>query len=180
MPLQASELRVRPARDSDADGLIALVGACFAEHPSCILDVDGEIPELRAIASWAAGLGGRFWVVERAGEVIGSVGVTPAAGPGGVELRKLYVAAAARRRGLGERLCDLVEEEAIRRRAAFIDLWSDTRFLDAHRLYARLGYVRTGATRELHDASDTVEYYFRKQLGRATPSAASLRERRSR
>jgi hypothetical protein len=45
-----------------------------------------------------------------------------------------------------------------------MELWSDTRFLDAHRLYERLGYRRTGRTRELHDLSDTVEYEFDKPL----------------
>jgi putative acetyltransferase len=160
----AGDVVVRAARDEDAEGLIRLVGACFAEYPNCVLDVDGEIPELRAIATWVAGLGGRFWIAERGGVVAGSAGVTAAAEPGGAELRKLYVAADARRRGLGAQLCGLVEEEARRRAAAFIDLWSDTRFLDAHRLYHRLGYERTGETRELHDLSASVEYRFRKAL----------------
>lgn len=155
---------IRAARDDDADGLIALIGSCFAEYPNCILDVDGEMPELRQIAAWAAGLDGRFWVAEAGGEIAGSVGVTPAADPAGMELRKLYVAAPFRRVGLGARLCDLVQEEAARRAARFLELWSDTRFTDAHRLYERLGYRRTGASRELHDLSDTVEYHFRKSL----------------
>jgi len=159
-----ADLRLRPARDDDADGLIALIGDCFAEYENCVLDVDGEIPELRAIARWAAELDGRFWVVERRSRVVACGGLTPAPTQGGIELRKLYVAADARRRGLGAHLCGLVEEEARRRRARFIELWSDTRFLDAHRLYQRLGYLRTGETRELHDLSDTIEYHFRKAL----------------
>lgn len=54
---------VRDARDTDAEGLIALIDGCWSEYPGCILDVDGELPELRAIATYFAGLGGRFWVV---------------------------------------------------------------------------------------------------------------------
>ena len=161
-PGEPRSLLIRPGRDDDAEGLIQLIGDCFAEYPNCVLEVDGEMPELRAIASWATRLDGRFWVAEDGGRVSASVGTTPAADRCGMELRKLYVAARARRGGLGAHLCGLVEEEARRREALFIDLWSDTRFLDAHRLYHRLGYVQTGESRELHDLSDTVEYYFRK------------------
>lgn len=163
-PGEASLPRVREARDGDAAGLIHLIGSCFAEYPNCVLDVDGEIPELRAIATYFAEHAGRFWVAEREGQVVGCVGVTPAANPAGVELKKLYVLAAERRSRLGSRLTDLAEEEGRRRRATFVDLWSDTRFETAHRFYEGRGYVRTGATRELHDLSDTVEFHFRKEL----------------
>ena len=54
-------------------------------------------------------------------------------------------------------------------RSGLLRSWSDTRFLDAHRLYERLGYVRTGETRDLHDLSNTTEFFFVKELesGRA-------------
>ncbi len=156
---------IRFARDDDEDGLIALIGGCFAEYPGCVLEVDAEIPELRAIATYAAGRDGRFWVAEAGGSVVGCIGVAPAPAPGGVELLKLYVDSAMRGRGLGSRLVGLVEEEAARRSAAFIELWSDTRFDSAHRLYERLGYRRLAETRELHDLSDTVEFHYRKEFG---------------
>jgi putative acetyltransferase len=154
---------IRAARDDDAGGLIALVGACWGEYPGCVLDVDAEEPHLRGIASAYAEWGGEVFVAEQAGVVVGSVGWVPYAAAG-VELRMLYVAAVARRRGLGERLAGLVEGAARERRAGFVELWSDTRFHDGHRLYSRLGYLRTGAVRELHDLSRTVEYEFRKRL----------------
>ncbi len=156
---------IRPARDDDQDGLIALIGGCFAEYPGCVLDVDGEIPELRAIASYANSRDGRFWIAEVDGAVVGCIGVAPAPNPDGVELLKLYVDGAMRGRGLGGRLVGLVEAEAARRRAAFVELWTDTRFVTAHRLYERLGYERLPETRALHDLSDTVEYHYRKRLG---------------
>src|SRR5689334_1042387 len=96
----ADRILVRSARDSDASGLIELIGGCFAEYENCVLDVDGEIPELRRIASWVVSLDGRFWVAERDRVVVGSCGVTPATEGKGMELRKLYVAANSRRRGL--------------------------------------------------------------------------------
>jgi putative acetyltransferase len=81
-----------------------------------------------------------------------------------MDLRKLYVARAARRRGLGGHLCDLAEAQARTCGAVFIELWSDTRFTDAHRLYERRGYVRGAETRALYDLSQTIEFYFRKPL----------------
>ena len=155
---------IRDACDADADGLITLIGGCFAEYEGCLLDVDGELPELRAIATAFAGWGGRFWVAEHGERVVGCVGLSPSVDPGGVELRKLYVDRAFRRHGLGGTLTDRVEAEARRRGAPFVDLWSDTRFETAHRFYARRGYVDGGLTRDLHDRSASVERYFRKAL----------------
>ena len=165
--MTAPEPTIRPARDADEDGLIALIGGCFAEYPGCVLDVDGEIPELRAIATYFARRDGRFWVAESEGSVTGCIGVAPAPDPTGVELLKLYVDSAMRGRGLGGRLVGVVEEEAAQRGARFIELWTDTRFENAHRLYERLGYGRLPETRDLHDLSDTTEYHYRKRL--ATP-----------
>lgn len=161
-PAAADLADLRAARDDDAEALIALVGACWGEYPGCVLDVDAEAPHLRRIASAYAEWGGEAVVAVARGVVVGSVGWVPL-GPD-VELRLLYVAAAARRRGLGARLARLVEETARRRGAAAVELWSDTRFADAHRLYERLGYERTGGRRELHDLSDTVEHHFRLRL----------------
>lgn len=157
-------IALRDAADGDGPGLIALIGGCFASYPGCVLAVDAEMPELRAIASRHAASGGRFWVAEAAGRIVGSVGLRPAARGGGVELVKLYVAPQARRRGLGGRLVGLVEAQARTRRAAFVDLWSDTRFVDAHRLYRRLGFVQRPGVRHLFDLSGSREYRFVKPL----------------
>ena len=156
--------RIRDATDADAAGLIELIGGVFAEYPGCVLDVDGELPELRAIATHFARLGGRFWVAEIDGQIVGCIGLSPATAPGGIELRKLYVRKDARRSGLGGTLCGLVEPEARRRGAAFVHLSSDTPFDKAHRLYERRGYVRGPSTRDLHDKSDSVEYHYELAL----------------
>ena len=119
---------------------------------------------LRAIASNHAEQGGRFWVAESSGHVVGCAGLMPGAQGAVIEMKKLYVAKDARSNGLGARLCSLVEAEAMSRGVATVELWSDTRFKDAHRLYERRGYARGPKTRDLHDASKSVEYYYRKAL----------------
>ncbi len=159
-----SRVCIRDARDGDAEQLIRLVGSCFAEYPGCLLDVDGEIPELRAIRSHYDAVDGRIWIVEVDGHVAACVAVRPSADGDGMELQKLYVSVDARRRGLGFMLCTLAEEEARRRGAPYLELWTDTRFENAHRLYRRAGFHDLGATRELHDKSGTVEYHYRKEL----------------
>ena len=153
---------IRDALDSDAEALISLIGAVFDEYPGCVLDVDGEMPQLRAVATTFRGWGGGVWVVERDGRVVGCVACTPAKNEARcLELRMLYVDKGSRRGGIASKLCDLVEGEARARGAESVELWSDTRFTDAHRLYERRGYVRGPETRELHDKSDTVEFYYR-------------------
>jgi putative acetyltransferase len=169
MTQAAGKLVIRDARDDDAEGLIALIGGCFDEYPGCVLDVDGEMPQLRAIATAFAEHGGRFWTAELDGAVVGCIGIAPAESSDapsarGVELKHLYVAKRARRMGLGTSLVALVEAQAASQGARFVELWSDTRFLDAHRLYEKLGYERSRTTRELHDLSYSVEFHFRKTL----------------
>ncbi len=142
--------------------MIAVVAAAYAEYPGCVLDVEAEVPELKAPASAYARRSGRFWVAADAAQILGCVACRPAP-EGGLEMEKLYVARAARRDGLGTRLLDLVEGEAAARQAAYITLWTDTRFEAAHAFYKAHGFCQTGL-RELDDASQSIEYGFRKDL----------------
>jgi GNAT superfamily N-acetyltransferase len=153
---------VRDVRDDDSEELITLIASVFAEYPGCVLDVDAEEPQLRRPASAFAEWGGRLWVAESAARLVGSVGFTD---DGRVaHLKHLYVAAVARRQGLGSRLTRLAESAIRARGHRRVELWTDTRFTDAHRMYERLGYIRGPRTRELHDLSHTVEYHYRKNL----------------
>lgn len=165
---------VRPARDQDASALQDLIGGVFAEYPGCVLDPDGIDADLAAWSTHLQQLGGTGWVVvDGEGHVVACVGAAPAEDrvPGlpddvdVVELKRLYVHADARRRGLGRALVDRVEDWATDRGAGAVVLWSDTRFADAHRLYDRCGYRPTGRTRDLHDPSDTTEREFAGVLG---------------
>ena len=155
---------LRPATDEDAWGLIALIGACWGEYPGCVMDVHGECRELLSPATAFADAAGQLWVLTDAcGTVIASVGYQPR-GTDVVELERLYVAWSWRRQGWGRRLAGLVEDAARHAGAAALELWSDSRFADAHVLYDALGYRRSGRERELHDLSHTVEWHFSKAL----------------
>lgn len=156
---------VRPARDEDGEELAALVGGVFAEYPGCVLDPEGLDADLFTWASHLAASGGAGWVVrDGGGALVACVGVAHASTPAAVELKRLYVHADARRRGLGTALVQRVEAWAVAHGAGRVELWSDTRFDDAHRLYERAGYRRTGRRRDLHDPSATTEDEFVREL----------------
>lgn len=154
-------LTLRDLRADDAPAVIALVECAYGEHPGCVLDLPGVDADLPDLAARLRAAGGRGWVLSDDDEVVACVGLAPVPDGGRIELKRLYVAATHRRRGLGRALVALVERHAVDDHGATsVELWSDTRFTDAHRLYQRCGYERTGRTRRLHDPSRTTEYHF--------------------
>jgi len=157
---------LRPARDDDSAAFLHILEAVFSEYPDCVLLLHEE-PEMQRPASAFAALDGQIWALEQAGVVVGMVALKPS-GPGLVELKKLYLLPPARGLGLGRTLVEHVEREARALGARRVHLWSDTRFLTAHRVYERLGYRRLPETRELHDASATVEFHFERDLDDAS------------
>ncbi len=178
--------RIRPGEDADAEQLIALIGACWALYPGIRMDVDGEMPELRALASYYAGAGGALWVAEADGAVIGMAATRPKdtppplkgrgsrllarvpvappdAGPAW-EICRVYVHPSQHGTGLAHRLLDTAEAYAIAAGAARLVLWSDTRFDRAHRFYEKRSYVRAGPIRVLHDISNSLEFAYAKPV----------------
>jgi len=168
-------IHIRPATDSDGDGISALMQEAFAEYDGCVFDRAAEFPELDAIASYFDARGGIIWVAEMDGRVVGSMATAPTrdsdAPVGSWEVFKVYVAQSARRRGLARMLYARVLERAQQAGAPELRLWTDTKFLDAHRFYESCGFVLSGAPRELHDLSLTLEYPYRLRL---VPAASSF------
>jgi putative acetyltransferase len=148
-------VKLRRATNADSDGVIALIARVFADYEGCVLDVDNEEPELRTPGDSFT----RFWVLARDDEILGCGGLFDR-GDGAVELKKLYLDPSVRGRGHARAIAERVEEYARSVGAGTVELWTDTRFLAAHRFYERRGYVRTGRTRELHDRSNTTEYHY--------------------
>lgn len=181
-PIQPPSLR--PGRDADADGFIALIARCWADYPGCVMDVDGEVPELRALATYYAGQGGALWAAEQDGAITGMVAARPVAGDDGAwEICRVYADPARHGTGLGHRLLDAAEAHARAHGARRLVLWSDTRFDRAHRFYEKRGYVRAGGIRALGDLSNSLEYGYAKPLGaceveRLDAAAAESAERR--
>jgi putative acetyltransferase len=153
---------VRAVRDSDGGAVARLIAACFGEYPGCLFCPE-EFPELEAPATWAAGRGTRMWVLDgEPGTIAACICATP--GADAVELHKFYVTVGLRGTGLARQLLGLVFGVAGAEGAAAVFLWSDTRFLRAHRFYEKAGFVRQPEQRLLYDISDTEEYHYRFDL----------------
>ncbi len=153
---------IRPGRDDDAQGFIALIGTAWAEFPGFVVDVDAEMPELRALASHFAGSGGTLWAAEADGRIVGMVATRPLRHDEAFEICRMYVARACRGTGLAQRLLRMAEDWAREAGAARMVLWTDTRFEAAHRFYEKHGYVRQGAIRILDDLSKSLEFRYAK------------------
>lgn len=156
---------LRPVADSDAAALQALVGGCFAEYENCVLELDGLDAWMHApAAGYATKRGGLFVLPNPAGGLLGSAGWQPGTDGGAIELKTMYVSARARRGGVGSALLGVIERVARTSGARRVELWTDTRFLEAHRFYESVGYVRQPGSRELHDVSQTTEIPYTRGL----------------
>lgn len=174
---------IRAGRDSDAAGFIALIGACWGEYPGCVLDVDNEAPELRALASHVEGRGGALWTADVSGAVVGMVATMPLHHDQSWEISRMYVAQSHRGTGLASELLRTAEGHAREAGARRMILWTDTRFEAAHKFYEKHSYVRAGSIRVLDDRSRSLEFRYAKPITGTMvevldPAAAVSAERR--
>jgi len=109
--------------------------------------------------------GGCFELLELGGEVVGVLGWRPA-GDGVIELKKLYLLAAARGRGLGRRAVARVIDAARAAGARAIVLETSLRLTDANQLYQKLGFVPVQGTAAVSFAtlSDQCDLAYRLEL----------------
>ena len=155
---------IRRARDGDAQDLFGLVTLCFAEYPGCFTDPHDDMADLLRPAHHAAENGVDFFVIEDDGGRVCACIAMDNPAPQTIEIHRLYVRPDCRGRGLARMLVDHVEDRARAAGATRISLWSDTRFLNAHALYEKRGYMRAPGTRDLGDVSGSVEYFYEKAL----------------
>lgn len=156
---------IRPAVDADGAGIARLIAAVFGEYEGCPF-VIGEFPELAAPASHYEKRGGRLFVAEHDGAIVGSFAVSSPDGDGVFEINKVYLDRGQRGSGLAQRLYALAMEEVLQRNGRALKLWTDSRFLSGHRFYEKLGFVRQPVVRFLADATDCWELAYRLDLGR--------------
>jgi GNAT superfamily N-acetyltransferase len=127
------------------------------------MDVDREMPELYALATYYAGQGGALWVAATDAKVAGMIATRPIANATW-EICRVYVHPSHHGSGLGHVLLDRAERHAIAAGAERLALWSDTRFDRAHRFYEKRSYVRSGPVRVLHDISNSLEFAYAKPV----------------
>ena len=135
-------MRVRRAVATDSFAAAAIVRAVYEEF-GFTWDEVGYHSDLRDVeGSYAA-----FFVAEHDGRMVGTAGLTSHG-----SLERLYVLAEARGSGAGSALLAAVVAQARRCGHVQLEIWSDKRFTDAHRLYERHGARVVGE--RVHDDPD--------------------------
>jgi len=149
-------LTLRPARDADGPGIVALVATSYARYENSYLDPVGEEPELmRPESSFD-----HFWVLQHdSGWIVGSIALT--LHEDATELKKVYLIPKFWGQGWGSRLYSAAEAKF---RGARVFAWSDTRFHTGHQFYRHKGFVQLPETRFLQDHSQTQEFCFEKAI----------------
>src|SRR3954468_3678039 len=134
---------IHPGCDTDGPGIIALIGSCWSRYPGIHMDVDREMPELHALATYYARQHGALWIAEDGSRITGMIAVRPLDN-GTWEICRLYVAPSLHGSGLGHALLDRAAHHAITAGAVRLALWTDTRFDRAHHFYEKRSYIRHG------------------------------------
>ena len=154
-------MKIVPATRDDAPGVIELIRRVFVEY-GWIWEPSVEVPDLLRWTPYEPPRGA-FFVIRRDGVVVGSVGVDRLDGST-AELHRLYLDPALRGNGFGEALVETIVTWCREQRVPRLVLWSDTRFVHAHRLYERTGFTQTGERVLPDDLNDTREYGFERPV----------------
>jgi putative acetyltransferase len=179
---------IRSATAADSPSIVRVVRTVYDEY-RFTWEADGYHADLYDLDGHYLSQGHNFWVAQSPdGGILGTAALElfPAlpGAPGATlevsgeirlagcdcSLHRLYVHPAARRQGVGQALMETVLEEARRRGRSRLEIWSDKRFGDAHRLYRRFGAVEVGE-RISHDPDESPEWGLLIDL--STPRSAA-------
>jgi len=165
---------VRRATNLDVDGVVRVIHAVFDEY-GFTWEEDGYHADLYDLEASYDAIGDRFYVAELDGAILGTAALEifpPNPGAAGAivqvetyrrvsgtdcSVERLYVHPDGRRRGVGQALLAHVIGEARALGFGNMEIWSDKRFTDAHRLYQRFGAVVAG-DRILDDPDESPEW----------------------
>ena len=158
----SAALSVRPAGSADAPGVVELIGRVYVEY-GFVYVPEVEVPDLFQFDRHYAPPHGAFYVVREGDVIVGSVGVERL-DDGSAELHRLYLDTRLRGRGTGRALVEAALDWCRAQKIPRMILWSDTRFDQAHRLYDRMGFRRTGERVLPGDLNQTREYGFERPV----------------
>lgn len=140
----AEAIFVRPARDSDVEALVALLGELFSIEE----DFEPHPPrQRRGLALMLAEPRARVVVAERGGTVVGmatgQLVISTAEGAPSAWIEDVVVARGARGSGVGRRLVEAVVAWAGELGATRCQLLVDRQNVPALRFYSRIGWTPT-------------------------------------
>ncbi|MFO8030826.1 MAG: GNAT family N-acetyltransferase [Cyclonatronaceae bacterium] len=161
-PPAPGSLNIRSARKTDIPHLVALIKDAFAEY-NLMMDPAIEVPDFLSFEN-SYDFRKKHLLTALWNDKIAGCGAVTIDGKV-AWLSRIYVHTGFRKRGIGTGIMQRLTEIALESGTETIELWSDTRFTDAHRLYRRFGFTQSGRERILQDdPNDTVEYHFFRNL----------------
>ncbi len=177
---------IRPYRDDDAPAVMELFARVNRTLAPAGMEQAFEAyialaltEEIRRISDYYSGPGRAFHVAEEAGRVIGTYGLEPAAADA-LELRSIYVAPEARRRGIARALLTHAEQSCVVLGFARLVLSTASIQTAALALYRAAGYRQ--AREEIADAPSNktvgrgiTRFHFEKFLGPSPGATAGDR-----
>lgn len=171
----SAQITIRPFTDADA----AEVRALFVEVNRLLSPLHMReafetyiarslSEEIDRIPAYYSERAGEFWVAVRGGTVIGMFGLE-STGSDTMELRRMYVAPAARRAGVARSMLLLAEDQCRRRRVRKLELSTSELQPAALALYTRTGYRLLREAVAERASNKTLgggirRYYFEKDL----------------
>lgn len=170
---------IRLAKLEDSPGVVAAVRSVYDEY-GFTWEEDGYHSDLYDLRSYCDPERARFWVGEIDGQIVGCGGVRffprieglagsivmvddyeRVAGTS-ADIIRMYVHPDGRRRGIASAIMREIIRECAGRGA--VEIWSDKRFVDAHRLYQQFGAEVVGE-RICHDPDQAPEWGLILPLG---------------
>ncbi len=140
--MSPEELVLRPIRPEDDAAVAAVIRQVMTEFGMNRPGFSIHDPEVDAMSAAYSKPQHAYFVVERAGKVVGAGGIAPLEGgePGVCELKKMYFLPEVRGLGMGERMLRRCLDSA--REAGFRTCYLETlkTMTQAQKLYQRLGF----------------------------------------
>lgn len=148
---------IRPYSKGDDEEICRVIHAVFDEY-GFTWEAGGYNADTEDVEAHYVQGGGAFWVMEAEEEIIGTGGLMPEGG-GRCELCRLYLTPEYRGRGLGREFFDFIVNAARAAGYREMEIWSDVKLTDAHKLYERSGATFVGQ-RICDDPDDSLENGF--------------------
>jgi N-acetylglutamate synthase-like GNAT family acetyltransferase len=134
------DILIRPFATKDLQHVVSLILSIQRQEFGIAITAEDQ-PDLGAIPSFYQSGAGGFWVADRGGDIVGTIGLKDIGNNDGA-LRKMFVAVSARGRahGVAVMLLDALIDHAREKEMNSVYLGSTESFLAAHRFYEKNGF----------------------------------------
>jgi GNAT superfamily N-acetyltransferase len=153
----STSAKIRAAEIADLDRLTQIIRETIESY-GYIFELEVELPDFLDYEGFYGQHKGELYVIEVDGVI---------AGCGALKLDKaipylsrIYVDERFRGRGYGKAIVQFLMDRNEMLGNDELELWSDTLFRTAHKMYESMGYVFTGRVRPLGDINNCYEYHY--------------------